>query len=40
MEFHLFMLGLLVDLRREKDFYGDFYDFLLYQDGVDGASGP
>ena len=34
------MLGLLVDLRRKKGFYGDFYDFLLYQDGVDGAPGP
>ena len=40
MEFHPFMLGLLLNLRRKKDFMVNFYDPLLYQDGVDGARGP
>ena len=40
MEFHPFMLGLLLNLRRKKDFMENFYDILLYQDGVDGDRGP
>ena len=34
------MLGLLFNMRRKKDFMENFYDILLYQEGVDGARGP